>query len=497
MKRREFLHTALGAGTLAGLHASAAGQRAPKQPNIVFIMADDLGYNDLSCFGAELLKTPRIDRLAEEGTVWTDAHAPASVCQPTRYAILSGRYWWRRGKPWQGDLCFDPGRIMLPQLLKDAGYRTACIGKWHLGFGRTTPVDWNSELKPGPLEIGFDYFFGTPRTHNEPPFVFVENHHVVGLDPDDPIRIIPNKETDKGYGHGISVGAERAHELRPEDEVDVILADRAEKWVKDQRRGEPFFLYLTYLAPHIPIAPSERFQGTSDCGGYGDYIQELDWCVGRVLDALDRKGLREDTLVIFTSDNGGVYLGKTLAKGHRCNGDLLGQKTDAWEGGVRIPFMARWPGKIPAGVETGTLMSLTDIMATCCSAAGVTMPAGAGPDSVDQLPVMLNPRTAEPARREMIMEGIFGRALRSDQWVYMARQGSHGMSGHPKIRWGIPYKRLEFENSSLDEHGQPLPDAPPGQLYDVEKDPNQKQNVYDQYPEVVKRLDRRLKELQE
>ena len=479
-------------GTLALTVCSAAGKAAgdtPKKPNVVLIVADDLGYGDLGCYGAKLIKTPRIDTLASEGIRFLEAHSTASVCGPSRYAILSGRYDWRRGKSWgDGMLVVTNGEVTLPEVLKNQGYHTAGFGKWHLGFGRNRP-DYNKELKPGPLEVGFDYYFGTPNTHNEPPFVFVENHYVVGLDPNDPIRIIPSKEAQEqglpDWGWGSSVGAKAAHAARPLDQIDTILKEKAVAYISQQSPDTPFFMYIPFLAPHVPNAPSARFLGSSKAGKYGDVIQELDWCVGEVLDCLQKQGLAENTLVIFTSDNGGVYLADALDAGHHCDGLLLGQKTDAWNGGHQVPFIVRWPGKVPTGKTTDKLFSLSDIMATIAAATGAELPAGAAPDSLNQLSVFLNPDTEKPVRTKMIYSGIFGQGLRSGDWVYYPLQGSGGMTANPTQRWGVFYQDMGVTNSDLDKTGQLKKNVPLAQLYNVVADIGQTKNVYSEYPERV------------
>lgn len=482
----------VGAVVAAG---NAAAEQPAGKPNVLLIVADDLGYGDVGCYGAELIKTPRIDRLATQGVRFLDAHSASSVCQPSRYAILSGRYDWRRGKPWDGQLVFTPGEPTLASVLKGAGYNTACIGKWHLGFDYH-PVDYNKELKPGPLEVGFDEFFGTPRTDNEPPFVFVKNHYVVGLDPKDPIRIIPSKEAKKeglpDWGWGSSIGAKAAHAARPLDQIDTIYRGKAIAYIQRQSADKPFFLYLPLQAPHVPNAPSKAFLGSSKAGKYGDVIQELDWCVGGVLDALKAKGMADNTLVIFTSDNGGVYIGDALEAGHHCNGSLLGQKTDAWDGGNQIPFIARWPGKVPVGKTSGAFISLTDIMATVAAATGVELPRDAGQDSLNQLPVFLNPDRAKAVRTQMVYTGIFGQGLRSGDWVYYPFQSSGGMTANPAQKWGQPYVKMGMTNSDLNPDGSLKADAPPAQLYNVALDPNQTSNLFREQPERADMMNKKL-----
>jgi len=475
------------------LLAAAARATPASRPNVIVIVADDLGYGDLGCYGATKLATPNIDRLAARGVRCTDAHAPAAVCQPSRYALLSGEYLFRARHPGNQSLYFRDGQVTLPALMQSAGYRTAAIGKWHLGFGRGKPPDYNAELTPGPLDIGFDSFFGCPRTHNEPPFVFVENRRVVGLDPADPIRIVAAKDTKAGWGHGISEGAAQAHAARPQDRIDLILADKAAAFIGKPAR-EPFFLYLAFLAPHVPIAPAEEFRGSSTAGAYGDFIQQLDACVGTVLDALEARGLADDTLVIFTSDNGGLYHRDALAAGHRPNGALLGQKTDAWEGGHRVPFIARWPGHLPAGETCDRLIGLTDILATTAAAAGIAIPSGSCIDSIDQLPVLTAPHTAAAARTEVLIQGTGGYALRQGDWLFLPTRGSLGFTvqAPPVTRWGQPYKAMGVTTSDVDEEGQIKPDAPATQLYNLATDPGQSTNVVGQHLERAAEMGRAL-----
>lgn len=488
-------------GSLCVLNAVASA--STQKPNIVLIVADDLGYGDVGSYGAVKIKTPHIDQLAAEGVRLTDAHAPAAFCQPSRYAILSGTDVMRAQRRGKQTLYFHDGQITLPALLKSVGYRTAAIGKWHLGFGRGDEPDFNTELKPGPLEVGFDYYFGTPRSHNEPPFVFVENHRVVGFDPDDPIRIIPKAEVVKrglkDWGWGLSEGAAQAHAARPQNRIDLILADKAVEFIK-QPSDQPLFLYLAFASPHVPVAPAPEFQGTSRAGRYGDFVQQLDAGVGKVLDALRAQGLADNTLVIFTSDNGAVLHADTLSNtGHRANGTLLGQKTDAWEGGHRVPFIARWPGRIPAGSQGKQLFGLSDLMATLAAAAGVGVPEKAAPDSLNQLPVLRDPAHAPAVRTELLTLAKGGYTLRQDEWVYLPLQGSLGMSvpfsfnspaeGDQRFaQWG-------FVTSDIDAQGRIRSSAPPEQLYNLAIDLSQRWNLAVNYPQRTQRLEERLQEL--
>jgi arylsulfatase A-like enzyme len=341
--------------------------------------------------------------------------------------------------------------------------------------------------------VGFDHFFGTPRSHNEPPFVFMEGHRVIGADAQDPMSIIPAAKTTLGYGHGISIGGIAAHRARPESEVDTTITARAVDWIGKQTPTTPFFLYLPLVAPHVPLAPSPRFQGTSQAGVYGDYVQELDWCVGQVLDTLDQRGLAANTLVFLTSDNGAAINLTAQRKTHRSNGQLLGQKTDGWDGGHRVPFIVRHPGVIPAGTTSDRLMSLVDIMATSLAAAGVPTPVGAAPDSLDQGAVLRDP-SAPAVRTEMILQSIGGLLLRSGSYAYLPGKGSMGFTAHPVTPWGS-WTEMGFRNSDFDDQGKPLADAPATQLYDVVQDPGQHQNLAATQPDVLARLATRFAEL--
>ena len=473
---------------------AATSSVAPtKHPNIILMVADDLGYGDLSCYGATKIATPRIDSIAAHGLKFTDAHSYSGICMPSRYALLTGRYTFRLRRSMDYACNFDPSQVLLPAAMKAAGYRTAMIGKWHNGFGNKKEVDWNAELKPGPLEFGFDSFFGTPRTHSEPPLVFVRDHQIVGLEKNDPIRV----DHSPGTGaHGKQIGGAKAMALRPSDQVDTTLADEATKLLAAQKPEKPFFLYLSWVSPHNPIAPSPKFQKSSKAGPYGDFIQQLDHCVGRVLDALEKTGQAKNTIVVFTSDNGGRYQQAALRAGHRTNGDLLGQKTDAWEGGHRVAFMVRWPDHIPAGTERKEFFHHIDVMATLSGLAGVTLPAGASPDGKSDQVAWLDPVKAPAARSEAVLHGTRGMALRQGPWVYLAKQGSGGKTvPEPEKPWSIPYKQMKLSNSDVDENGQVKENAPAEQLYHLGNDLKQQTNLATQQPAQVKKMRERLKEI--
>ncbi len=466
---------------------------AATKPNILLIVADDLGYRDLGCYGATQIKTPRIDKLARESVSFSDAHSICSTCMPSRYAILSGNYFFHARRKAEYAIHFHEGQITLPSLLKSAGYRTAALGKWHNGFGREPGLDWNAELKPGPLEIGFDSFFGTPRTHNEAPHVFVEGHHIVGHDSADPISV----DLSPQFGRwGKTVGGAKAQAARPDERIDFILADKAKKFLAEQTPDHPFFLYLAFAAPHTPINPAPESRGQSKAGLYGVYIQQLDLCTGLVLDALEKQGLAQSTIVIFTSDNGGRYEREALQAGHRTNGELLGQKTDGWEGGHRVPLIARWPSHIPPGTQRKEFFLQLDLMATLADATQIVLPAGASPDGSSELAAFINPDTAPVKRTEGLVQtgGTF--VLRQGNWVYIPKQGSAGYTAPEGVKpWSVPYAMMGFANSDIDERGQIKPSAPEEQLYDLNKDIAQARNIAREYPEHVRSMRARLAEL--
>ena len=456
------------------------------RPNIVFIMADDLGYGDLSCYGAQKVQTPIIDGLARSGILFTDAHAPSAVCTPTRYGVLTGRYCWRTNL--KNDCLFghDPllieeGRPTVASLLKTAGYTTGGVGKWHLGFGSSYP-EWNGELKPGPLEVGFDSYFGVPVTNAQAPYVYVQDHRVVNLDPRDPIRLGADSKTNLMYG-----GA--AARYKP-DELALTHTGKAVEFI-ERSKSRPFFLYFTPCNVHGPYTPNARFRGTSDCGVYCDFIREFDWSVGEILSALDRAGVAENTLLVLTSDNGGLYSRDAYDKGHRCNGDLLGQKTDVWEGGHRVPFLARWPKKIPEGSRSSELICLVDFMATAAAAAGVDLLRDAAPDSFNILPALLGHSGAKPVREgAVILASYTGMlAVRQGDWVLILGRGSGGSTTEYFRHYGMRLEELGRQTTGWKMKGMgPDPSLPAGQLYNLASDRGQAENLYQDQPQIVQRL---------
>ena len=471
----------------------------------MLVLADDLGYGDLSSYGATRLQTPNIDSLAAEGVLFTDAHSEASTCTPTRYGLMTGRYSWRTWLKYSAlstsaPLLIEEGRMTVASLLKSAGYSTSIVGKWHLGFGseegfeedrgatppnrwetRGSGPNWNGELRPGPLEAGFDYSYVIPVANSFPPYVFIENHHVAGLREDSPIGTL------ESTNYGAMEGGEGAR-WTDEELIDAFaskLVSQLESLASEQR---PFFLFYTPTQPHIGSRsaegqrhwPNARFRGTSQAGPFGDVIHELDWSVGMVLDTLDRLGIAENTLVIFTSDNGGYT---SSFNGHQPNGPILrGGKGDLVEGGHRVPFLARWPGKIQPGTRSAETISLTDMMATLAAIVGKELPPGAGPDSYNVLPALLGQKLPDPDRPMVMVSGGMGAlSIRAGKWKLIDGQGN---CGYAHFRAGRPMP-------------EPRPGDPPAQLYDLEEDVGESRNLHDQHPEIVRRLQALLQQIRD
>ena len=460
MTRRDFLaQGAFGVAALSGAKPSQAESPKPR-PNIVFILADDIGYGDLGCYGAPITKTPNTDRIAREGVRFTDAHSPAACCTPTRYSLLTGQYAWRNP---DGDhvlsgvapLSIPLDMPTLPSILRDAGYATGLVGKWHLGLGSSQhPVDYNGDVTPGPLEVGFDSAFFFPATGDRVPCVFVDGHRVAGLDPADPIRVsyaekVGDEPTGLDHPELLKMKADKSHSqtvVNGISRIGYMSGGRAARWVDEdmadtltgkavafieQHRDKPFFLYFAPDDIHEPMAPNARFKGTSGCGTRGDVIHEFDWSVGAVLAALDRLGLAENTLLIVSSDNGGA-LKDTYDDGTNAlhgkqppNGPLRGEKFTLYEGGHREPFIARWPGHIKPGTTSDELICLVDMLSTLATAAGAPVPKEAGPDSFDVLPALLGQSGNSPARETLVVHvsGPGQLAIRKGPWKLLTKKG--------------------------------------------------------------------------
>jgi arylsulfatase A-like enzyme len=462
---------------------------ADRAPNIVFILADDIGYGDWSCYGATKVKTPNLDRLAAEGRRFTDAHSPSAVCTPTRYALMTGEYAWRKPGtgilPGTAALIIEPGRVTLPSLLKQAGYATGVVGKWHLGLGAQSPTDYNREIKPGPLEIGFDYAWLLPATGDRTPCVWVENHRVVGLDPTDPITLDYSVQRGEpgSYVNGIprigkQTGGKAA--LWKDDEIANVLTTKAVAFI-EKHKDHPFFLYFATHDIHVPRVPNARFRGTSQAGVRGEVIQEFDWSVGEVMKALDRLNLADNTLLLVTSDNGGVLDTNgpdsinsgtvETNNGHLHNGPLRGNKGSPYEGGTRVPFIARWPGHVKSGTSE-ELICHVDMLATAAALTDQKLAADAGPDSFNILPALLGEKLEKPCREHLVEHGNV-LALRKSTWKLVpASAGGKGKKG--KGRGPMTTE-----------------------LYNLADDIGETKNVAAEHPEIVKEMTSLLQQVRE
>jgi len=444
------------------------------RPHVILIMADDMGQGDPSAYNdSSKIPTPHIDRLADEGIRFTDAHTPSSVCTPTRYGLLTGRYAWRtalkRGVLWgYSPALIDTQRTTIASLLNEQGYATAAVGKWHLGLGAQDSTDYSAPLHPSPVDYGFDAFFGIPASLDMEPYVYVDGDRVV-QEPTD--RVARSEHRRQGGG-----GFWRAGPAAPGfDHVDVMprTTDRAVDFINrqaDAAPDRPFFLYLPFSAPHTPWLPTAPCADTSGAGYYGDFVAQVDGAVGRVLDALDQRGVAENTLVLFTSDNGAHWPEADIdAWGHDANNGWRGQKADIWEGGHRVPFVARWPGHVPPGAVSDETICLTDMMATLAAIVGADLDRDEGEDSYNVLPAMLQQPYDTPIREATVhhaLDGLF--AIRQGPWKLIEGRGSGGFTAP---------QRREVE-----------PDEPAGQLYHLGRDPQETENLYDDHPEIVERL---------
>jgi arylsulfatase A-like enzyme len=507
ISRRHFIQGIATGAALVTVQARAAAADETK-PNIIFIIADDVGYGDVGCFGAAHVKTPNIDRIAREGIRCTDAHSTAAVCTPTRYSIMTGEYAWRNPL---GDhilsgvapLSIRPGTKTTPSLLREAGYATGLVGKWHLGLGTPEkPVDYNTEITSGPRDVGFDYAFFLSATGDRVPCVYIEDRKVVGLDPSDPIRVsfgekVGDDPTGEDHPELLKIKADPSHSKtivngvsrigymsggnaarwNDEDMADTFTR-KAVSFVERQTSSKPFFLYFAPHDIHEPMVPHPRFKGTSECGSRGDVIQELDWSVGEILAALDRQGFSENTLVVFTSDNGGA-LKDTYDDGTNAlhglqspNGKLRGTKGTVYEGGHRVPFVARWPKQIASGLTSDALIAHIDMLATFCAAAGDELPEPAGLDSLNVLPVLMGNPTLKPIRDHLVIQnnGAGQLGLRQGPWKF------------------IPPRTSESQTEA---------GIPKGELYNLADDLTESKNLAKENPEKLLELSTLLTSIRE
>lgn len=478
---------------------ACVGFSAP-HPNIVFILCDDLGYGDVRCLNPDSkIPTPHIDRLAGRGMVFTDAHSSSSVCTPTRYGILTGRYNWRSRlqSGVQGGMSprlIEPGRLTVAALLQQHGYHTAAIGKWHLGmdwalkpgakpFGDSIEkgeegwrADFSQPIRNGPNAVGFDYFFGITASLDMVPYTFVENDRVTTIPTSDKAFEMMLGRTNKLTRRGPAAKRFQAEKVLPE------LTRKAVRYIEqrapESRRGQPFFLYLPLASPHTPIVPSADWRRRSGLNPYADFVMETDWAVGAVMGALERAGVSSNTLVFFTSDNGcspEADFKELRYRGHEPSHTLRGAKADIFEGGHRVPLVVSWPGRVAAGTRTDQLVSLNDLMATCAEITGVKLPDHAGEDSVSLLPVLLG-TAREPVRDSLVHHSINGSfAIREGKWKLALCPDSGG--------WSSPRPGSNAARQ-----------LPPVQLYDLSRDPGETNNLASVHPDVVERLTQRLEQ---
>ena len=453
---------------------------AAGNPNIVVLLVDDMGYGDPHCFNPQSkIATPNIDRLAREGMRFTDAHAPGPLCHPSRYGLMTGRYPFRTDiTRWPQQPLIEHGQMTIASLLKTAGYQTAMVGKWHLGFRED---GYDQPLPGGPVDCGFDSFFGLRASTDIPPYFYIRENRAVTP----PTGHIAEHHSD-GWSPtqgafwregGIAPGLELKDVLpKLTDEACAVINARADK--KPEAR-QPLLLYLAFTAPHTPWLPAAEFAGKSGAGMYGDFVMTVDAQIGRVLAALEKADMMRNTLLVFTSDNGPMWLPADVARfGHNAVGGLRGMKADAWEGGHRMPFIVRWPERVKAGTVSAQTICFTDLLATFADVCGVKLPTGAGPDSFSFLPV-LEGRQPEgwPIRGPIVMQAGSSSAMmiRSGDWKLINQLGSGGFTQPKTIK--------------------PGPGDPAGQLYNLRDDPAETNNLFLKYPEIVARLEAEMQRI--
>jgi arylsulfatase A-like enzyme len=496
ISRRAFVKSA--GLALASLMVPTRLRAADKNmPNIVIIYADDLGYGDVSCYGAKKIETPNIDKLASQGLRFTNAHSPSATCTPSRYALLTGEYPWRRKGTGiaKGDarMIIQPSQTTLSSILKKAGYKTGVVGKWHLGLGaKNRELDWNDEIKPCPLDIGFDYCFLIPATGDRVPCVYVENRQVVGLETDDPIHVsfknsIGNEPTGKDHPELLKMHPSHGHNqtiINGISRIGYMSGGKAARWVDEdmadtitekardyieRHKDEPFFLYFSTHDIHVPRLPNLRFAGKSGLGPRGDVILQLDWCVGEIIKTLDRSNLTDNTIIIFTSDNGPVvddgYKDQAVEKlgGHKPSGPLRGGKYSAFDAGTRVPFIVHWPNRVKPGLSDALICQI-DFIASFASLTNQKLSHGDAPDSFDILASLLG---KSKEGRYHLVEHAESLSIIKGNWKYIEP------SNKPKINRRV---NIELGNDSIP------------QLYNLKEDLGEKNNVATEHPEVAKEL---------
>ena len=435
-----------------------------KRPNIIFILADDMGYGDLSCLNPESkIPTPNMDMLAAESMRFTDAHTPSAVCTPTRYGVLTGRYCWR-SRLKSGVLdgysnrLIEQDRMTVASILKEKGYNTGCIGKWHLGLTDTQPVDYSKPLTPGPNELGFDYWYGIPSSLDMAPYCFIKNGT-----PTEPLTAYLDGESmPRFYRAGAASPNFKVDDVMPN--ITAKACDFINSQVKSNSK-DPFFLYFPLTAPHTPWVPLEQNSQRSKAGIYGDFVTQVDWTVGEILKVVEKAGIKDNTIIILTSDNGshiasignhnnGISDESLYNFGHDANYIYRGQKSDVWDGGHRVPFIVRWPGVVAPDSVSDERVSLVDFTATCAAIVGYKLPDNAAEDSYSILPVLQGKTLSGPLREATVYHSINGEfGIQKEQWKFIDCDGSGGWTSGS--------------------------DGLAGQLYDMVNDPKETTNLYE------------------
>ncbi|MFL0163390.1 sulfatase family protein [Aquirufa salirivi] len=474
-------------------------QKNTNRPNVVFIYVDDLGYGDLSSYGATKIKTPNLDKLANSGIRFTNAHATSATCTPSRYALMTGQYPWRKSGtgilPGDAALIIPTDKITLPSLFQQVGYKTGLVGKWHLGLGNTVQKNWNQKIAPGPNEVGFHYSFIFPATADRVPSVFVENHYVVALDTTDPIEVnyehkIGNDPTgleqsellkiqsspNHGHNNTIVNGIGRIGYMRggklarwTDEEMPLTFLTKAKEFI-ETNKANPFFLFYALTEPHVPRMPSTMFKGKSGMGLRGDAILQLDWTVGEIMSQLKHLGIANNTMIIFSSDNGPVLDdgyqdgAVTQLNGHKPWGVLRGGKYSTYEAGARVPMLIHWPAKIKPQVSDALVCQI-DFVASFANFFNKKLPASEASDSEDMLNALLG-KSLE-GRKVLVKQGMNSVAIVQGEWKYIEPNAG------PSINKLV---NIELANSTLP------------QLYNLKLDIGEKNNVASQHLELVKEL---------
>ena len=478
-----FLFISFGLGSLSVSATPVAANNPKFKPNIIFIMADDMGYGDIQAYNSDSkIDTPNLNQLAKQGMRFTDAHAPAGLCIQTRYGLLTGQYPFRTTLKERTDPCIKEEQLTLPGMLKKAGYDTAMLGKWHLGFvGGKDKADYSQGLHGGPKDRGFDYFFGIPASLDIPPYYWIQNRKPL---------LAPTETIGDNFSDGwtrIQGAFWRKGRVAPgfvHAEVLPTISRRANFFLDTRaqlppKTRKPFFLYLPLPAPHTPWLPGKRFTGKSNASMYGDFVMMVDDMVGQIMKRLEQHGMADDTLLVFTSDNGPVwYPADTERLGHSSTGSLRGMKADSYEGGHRVPFIVRWPSQTPASTVNEHLICHTDMLATLAVLTGQEVPIGQAQDSINQSPLLFMPKLEEPPRNTLITSNnpkYFG--VRMGQWKMITGLGSGGFTQPRDLK--------------------PSEGGPTGQLFNLSEDLSETNNLWQKHPEIVKQLESILRQSKE